>query len=464
MTINESRDFDTRNVVAKSLKIREDAIVNGDGVVCGDLIIKGTITGNATTSAPIIGNGKLEVLDAVVNGNIFSSDVEFIDSVLVASNTTQILEVDFSGADKLSLSGGFFTIDTPGEILGSTQNYYVSYTNGGPPGLSPPGYETVVVDMSSISPTGNTIAIALATFSELDDIIDSGLNLTLIGDVLTIENELPGSVPESNDDNVNGVTITTLQQGTDLSSGNVTIQIPPIDGPFDTNTVEVMTAPCFGNISAVNVSSGEITYTTSGSEPGLDAFVYKIQDNCGLERKITQFICRSGNSNNGMLFFNNQCIIRTSQTSTPFSFIGIQLSVLEGGSPIDWSTLSILSMESFTDDSTEPDFACGDTFVYGTNSASDITGGTFSQTAGIDYPPGVTEVDLTYQKSPFTDVNVEFQNNSDGTVDIVCTGNPSVTTWPEAHFAIKVVLTVQDTAGNTSNEACFQFIINYDSD
>lgn len=87
--------------------------------------------------------------------------------------------------------------------------------------------------------------------------------------------------------------------GNVTSNGNVTVlgsmEIPPISGPFLPHTVNVLMCPCLGNIGGVNAMTGNVTYTPNQSRGGMDAYVYSIQDTCGLVRKVTQFVCRASN-------------------------------------------------------------------------------------------------------------------------------------------------------------------------
>lgn len=68
---------------------------------------------------------------------------------------------------------------------------------------------------------------------------------------------------------------------------NVNVMIP--NSNFVASSIEIKSQPCNGIIESVDLMTGNIAYTAS--QGGLDLFQYYVNDECGIKRCVTQFLC-----------------------------------------------------------------------------------------------------------------------------------------------------------------------------
>lgn len=72
--------------------------------------------------------------------------------------------------------------------------------------------------------------------------------------------------------------------------GTEELQIAPVAG--NAATVEIVTSPCLGDVTAVNPTTGVMTYDSRNvSQLGLDVFQYTIESDGGSTQLVNQFVC-----------------------------------------------------------------------------------------------------------------------------------------------------------------------------
>lgn len=223
------------------------------------------------------------------------------------------------------------------------------------------------------------------------------------------------------------------------------VQIPPIN--LNPHTVQILKLPCFGNIQSVDIVTGNITYAPNNSNPYLDVFQYSIlDDKCNIVRKVNQFVCQKGPSIIPPML-NNICHdFQTFGTGSPVNF-DLTLSGMAGTYPIDWSTLTFISISTYIDDDICNPKMCGAMVPYGTTNSTNygpaIVTSFTSNSIVLHWPPLVMTPTL----------NITFSHNNAGlltyTIDYL---------FENQNIAYKIGLQVSDTHGNLSNVSMLQWL------
>lgn len=145
----------------------------------------------------------------------------------------------------------------------------------------------------------------------------------------------------------------------------------------------------------------------------------------------------------------------------PKSYGFFNITGTPGSSPIDWSTLRIVSVQSYTNQDNEL-ITCGNSYPYGTNTATDISnvGSVFQRIGGVDYGinDDIAGVDFVLPGFEATQYMSFFQNGA-GQFQIQLTTNGTTMHNETINYAFKAIINVADLNGIRSNDACCEFFL-----
>ena len=255
---------------------------------------------------------------------------------------------------------------------------------------------------------------------------------------------------------VSGVICSAEDQYTLLETSdnaNVTIAFAVAETGLDPLTVVVTELPAAGTIQSIHPSTGDIEYRfDSATPPQLDAFRYTAKDKCGLQHSVTQLISLQPTVLKP--FIRNGCFSQLSIPSNvitttlgPFDLTASVLSAGDGG--IDWTTLTIQGMQSYTADmGTVEDTGCPaiSSLNYGSNDSTVLNGNVSAGATGELLFEGASDFSgVTTTVTVFDDsaggVSLSIDNDAVIFIDEL-----------RAEYFIRTEFTVDDANGNESNK------------
>jgi hypothetical protein len=240
----------------------------------------------------------------------------------------------------------------------------------------------------------------------------------------------------------------------DLVLGNVIIE-PTIE--LNPSTISIVNLPCSGILAGLNPVTGEVEYVPDGNiaTPILDIYQYQGLDYDGMLHLVTQLVC----SRATMVvppFANDDCIsllyqLQTNGAASGLAGVyesnrrGIGLSVIEGTYPIDWSTFTILSAVTFTDEGQCLSQGCqyfrSINYGSGINMCGSLTGpGTFVGPSTIIFNSSFNSTTFTFEVN-FLNPNIPLL-----TLTISSPGDAL-----QCDYGFKYSYQVADINGNLSN-------------
>jgi hypothetical protein len=249
-------------------------------------------------------------------------------------------------------------------------------------------------------------------------------------------------------ENVSVVLLETYQ-------GNTAVWIEPASGLLPM-TIYVDKLPCSGVIATIDSMNGNILYVpiNSNPTPEIDVFKYHGLNSKGFTTNVTQLICTQ-QIQLVPPFLQNICLNRAplSNFVDPISSIGsysqaygsITGSSIQGTFPIDWNTLTITSITSYTQNKSGVKDCIQWLLVppvFGTNTSSALIG------PGI--PIGGSSIQFTNSLGATFTFDVVHDNAGGVSLNYVISGSNGVF---DSDFVFSVGVQVSDIYGNLSNIA-----------
>lgn len=191
-------------------------------------------------------------------------------------------------------------------------------------------------DVQILDKDCNLFVPRTGTFAELQaSSLETKGNLVVCGNLTGVDGEITieGNLI------VQGNTFSASDEFTRIFefNGNANVCIPP---PQEMSCVEVVEQPCLGFVESVDSETGNMLYLPAGEPPAFDVFQYRAKDACGVPHLLTQLVCQRITPVPPFLNNSGNVVVQSGDSNSPLDF-NLNTVLVEGTSPIDWSTLDI---------------------------------------------------------------------------------------------------------------------------